>query len=255
MALILSGPAALLHAEPAATQPAGNEAAPITPAPAAATHAVPADPTAPPLNSMKERLSYTMGCIMALQARQQQIDLEPEIVARGLKDQLGGKPRLTQDEMQQVMTQLMQELQARQAKAMGADVATKNKTEGEAFLAKNKTAEGVKTTASGIQYKVIKEGAGKAPAATDTVTVNYRGTLINGEEFDASAKHGGPATFVLNLVIPGWTEGVQLMKEGAQYEFYLPSNLAYGAEGRPPAIGPNAVLIFQIELIKVEPAK
>jgi FKBP-type peptidyl-prolyl cis-trans isomerase FkpA len=123
---------------------------------------------------------------------------------------------------------------------------------GAQFLAENKKKEGVKTTASGLQYKVLTEGSGKRPAATDTVVCNYRGTLISGTEFDSSYKRGQPAEFALNRVIPGWTEGVQLMKEGSKYEFFIPGNLAYGIRGAGDLIGPNETLIFEIELIRVK---
>jgi len=123
---------------------------------------------------------------------------------------------------------------------------------GKAFLAENGKKPGVKTTASGLEYEVITEGKGKSPKATDTVKVNYRGTLIDGTEFDSSYKHGQPIEFPLNQVIPGWTEGVQLMKEGAKYRFYIPSNLAYGSRGAGGVIGPDETLIFDIELLKVE---
>ena len=122
---------------------------------------------------------------------------------------------------------------------------------GEKFLAENKTKEGVKTTPSGLQYKVLKEGSGKSPTATDTVVCHYRGTLLDGTEFDSSYKRGEPAEFPLNHVIPGWTEGVQLMKEGAKYQFFIPSNLAYGSRGAGGVIGPDATLIFEVELIKI----
>lgn len=123
---------------------------------------------------------------------------------------------------------------------------------GEAFLKQNATKEGVKTTASGLQYKVLTEGSGKSPKATDTVTVNYRGTLIDGTEFDSSYKRGEPISFPLNGVIPGWTEGVQLMKEGAKYQFTIPSKLAYGSRGAGGVIGPDETLIFEVELLKVK---
>ena len=124
---------------------------------------------------------------------------------------------------------------------------------GQAFLQENAKKEGVKTTASGLQYKVLTEGTGKSPKATDTVTVNYRGTLLDGTEFDSSYKSGEPISFPLNRVIPGWTEGVQLMKEGAKYQFYIPANLAYGKQGTPGGpIGPDETLIFDVELIKVK---
>ena len=122
---------------------------------------------------------------------------------------------------------------------------------GEKFLKQNATKEGVKTTASGLQYKVLKEGTGKSPKATDTVLVHYRGTLIDGTEFDSSYKRNEPIEFPLNQVIKGWTEGVQLMKEGAKYQFYIPSKLAYGSRGAGGAIGPDETLIFDVELLKV----
>ena len=124
--------------------------------------------------------------------------------------------------------------------------------EGQRFLKENATKAGVNTTASGLQYKVLTEGTGKSPKATDVVVVNYRGTLINGKEFDSSYKSGKPIEFPLNRVIPGWTEGVQLMKEGAKYEFYIPPNLAYGSRGAGGVIGPDETLIFEVELLKVK---
>lgn len=124
--------------------------------------------------------------------------------------------------------------------------------DGQRFLKENGTKPGVTTTASGLQYKVLKEGTGRSPKATDVVVVNYRGTLINGKEFDSSYKSGKPIEFPLNRVIPGWTEGVQLMKEGAKYEFYIPPNLAYGSRGAGGVIGPDETLIFEVELLKVK---
>ena len=132
-----------------------------------------------------------------------------------------------------------------------AKSAEENKAEGEAFLAENGKKEGVITTASGLQYKILKEGNGASPKATSSVTVHYKGTTIDGNEFDSSYKRGTPATFPLNRVIAGWTEGLQLMKEGASYEFYIPSDLAYGSRGAGRDIGPNSTLIFDVELIKV----
>ena len=132
-------------------------------------------------------------------------------------------------------------------------MADPNLEKGEAFLKENSTKEGVKTTASGLQYKVLKEGKGKSPQATDTVQVHYKGTLLDGTEFDSSYKRGEPATFPLNRVIPGWTEGVQLMKEGAKYQFTIPSKLAYGEGGTPGGpIPPNATLIFEVELVSIK---
>jgi FKBP-type peptidyl-prolyl cis-trans isomerase FklB len=128
----------------------------------------------------------------------------------------------------------------------------KNKKEGEAFLAENKKKEGVKTLPSGLQYKVIKEGTGKSPKATDKVSTHYRGTLIDGTEFDSSYKRGQPATFPVNGVIPGWTEALQLMKVGSKWQLFIPSKLAYGERGAPPVIGPYSVLIFTVELLAIK---
>jgi FKBP-type peptidyl-prolyl cis-trans isomerase len=160
--------------------------------------------------------------------------------------------------MQATMQTFQQQVVAAQ-QAKQKVVGEKNKTEGETFLAKNKTRAGVKTTASGLQYEVEKEGTGPNPKATDTVTVNYKGTLMDGTTFDSSYDRGQPATFVLNQVIPGWTEGVQLMKPGGKYKFYIPSSLGYGEQGAGGVIGPNAPLVFEVELVsigkpEVEPA-
>jgi FKBP-type peptidyl-prolyl cis-trans isomerase len=136
--------------------------------------------------------------------------------------------------------------------AGAAGTPAENQKEGDTFLAANGKKPGVKTLPSGLQYTVIKEGTGRQPAATDTVTVHYKGTLINGTEFDSSYKRGQPASFPLNQVIKGWTEGVQLMKEGAKYRFFIPPHLAYGQRGAGPTIGPNATLIFEVELLSVQ---
>ena len=138
------------------------------------------------------------------------------------------------------------------AAAAAAGTPAGNQKEGEAFLAANGKKPGVTTLPSGLQYVVLKEGTGRQPAATDTVTVHYQGTLINGTEFDSSYKRGQPASFPLNQVIKGWTEGVQLMKEGAKYRFFIPPHLAYGQRGAGPVIGPNATLIFEVELLSVK---
>jgi len=141
-------------------------------------------------------------------------------------------------------------MMAKQAERMKV-VAEKNRKEGEAFLADNKKKEGVKTTPSGLQYKVIKDGNGPTPKMADTVTVNYRGTLINGTEFDSSYKREEPATFPVNSVIPGWTEAMQMMKVGAKWHLFVPANLAYGEQGAGPQIGPNSTLIFEVELTAI----
>ena len=183
------------------------------------------------------------------------VAINPDALAAAMKDIFAGaKPQLTDEEVQQVMQDFQKKMMAKQMAAREEGLA-KNKGEGEKFLAENKKKEGVKTTASGLQYKVIKDGTGKTPKATDTVKTHYRGTLINGTEFDSSYKRGEPAEFPVNGVIKGWTEALQLMKEGAKWQLFIPSNLAYGERGAGQAIGPNATLIFDIELLDIEAAK
>jgi FKBP-type peptidyl-prolyl cis-trans isomerase len=174
-----------------------------------------------------------------------------DLLVKGLRDGLGGgQPLLNDEEIQATMQSFQQQVMAQQEakkKALG----DKNKTEGEAFLAKNKARPGVKTTASGLQYEVLTEGTGPTPKATDTVTVNYKGTLMDGTTFDSSYDRHEPATFVLNQVIPGWTEGVQLMKVGSKYKFYIPAALGYAERGAGNVIGPNAPLVFEVELVSI----
>lgn len=155
----------------------------------------------------------------------------------------GGTPEITPEEAQKLINEYLEDLQKKAAEAAQG--------EAKAFLDENAKKEGVKVTASGLQYKVLKEGEGAQPSAEDEVTVHYTGKLLNGTVFDSSVNRGEPATFPLNRVIPGWTEGVQLMKEGAKYEFYIPSDLAYGAQGIPNVIPPHSTLVFEVELIKV----
>ena len=205
----------------------------------------------PVLKNQKDKMSYIIGMDIGNNLKRQSIDIEPAALARGIKDALaGGKPLLTEKEIQETMALFQKNMMAKQQ-----EVANKNKKEGETFLAENKKKEGVKTLPSGLQYKVIKEGTGKKPKLADTITAHYRGTLINGTEFDSSYKRGQPANFPLSGVIPGWTEALQLMGEGAKWELFIPSNLAYGERGTGGVIGPNATLIFEIELISVQEKK
>jgi FKBP-type peptidyl-prolyl cis-trans isomerase len=164
--------------------------------------------------------------------------------------QSGTDTLLTQDEMMTALQTFQTTMMERQ-QAKAEREASENITAGEAFLAENASKEGVMVTESGLQYKVITEGSGPKPQATDQVTVHYRGTLLDGTEFDSSYSRGEPATFGLNQVIPGWTEGVQLMNVGSKYEFYIPANLAYGERGAGASIGPNSTLIFEVELISI----
>ena len=204
------------------------------------------------LQTAKEKQGYSIGVDMGNRLKSNAIDIDADAIAQGLKDALsGGKLLMTEQEMKETLAGLQKELMDKQAERT-KQIAEKNKKEGEAFLAANKTKECVKTLSSGLQYKVIKEGTGKMPKAEDTVVTNYRGTLVDGTEFDSSYKRGQPATFPVKGVIPGWTEALQLMKEGSKWELFIPSNLAYGERGAGNVIGPNATLIFEIELISVK---
>ena len=216
----------------------------------------------PALKDAKDKVSYSIGLDIGMTFQKQKMELNVDALAAGAKDGLSGKnPALTTEEVRQVMTQFSNEMREKAAAAnkeaseKSAKDAEKNTKEGEKFLAENKAKPGIKTTASGLQYKVDKEGNGTPPKETDTVVVNYRGTLIDGTEFDSSYKRGEPATFPVNRVIKGWTEALQLMKPGAKYHLYIPSNLAYGPGGTGGAIGPNATLIFEVELLSVKPGE
>ena len=205
------------------------------------------------LKTQKEKTSYALGMNMAASVKANLIDVDTDALLQGIKDTLtGGKMLLTDAEARDLFAALQKDVQARVHEKMKAQ-AEINRKEGEEFLARNKKKEGVITLPSGLQYKVITEGKGKSPKLTDTVTVNYRGTLIDGTEFDSSYKRGQPATFPVNGVIRGWVEALQLMKEGSKLELYVPSNLAYGERAAGGAIGPNATLIFEVELLKVAP--
>jgi FKBP-type peptidyl-prolyl cis-trans isomerase FklB len=204
------------------------------------------------LKSQKEKISYTLGTDVAKSLKQLGVEVDTDIFIKGVKDTLtGAKPLLTEEEMRTVMTTFKQEMTAKQAEKMKA-LGEKNKKEGEAFLAENKKKPGVKTTASGLQYKVIKEGTGKTPKKTDKVNCNYQGTLIDGTEFDSSYKRGQPATFPVDGVIPGWTEALQMMKVGSKWQLFVPAKLGYGERTAGPLIGPNAVLIFTVELLSIQ---
>src|SRR5947208_14030674 len=202
----------------------------------------------PQLKDQKDKVSYSIGLNIGFNLNRQNVQINPDVLAAGIKDAIAGKPQLTTDQVKEVMTTFEKDMQQKQ-KAAGE----KNASEGAKFIEENKKKEGVKTTASGLQYKAIKEGTGAQPKATDTVTVNYRGTLINGTEFDSSYKRAEPASFPLNGVIKGWTEGLQLMKVGSKYQFFVPPNLAYGERAVGPDIAPNSTLIFEVELLDAKP--
>jgi FKBP-type peptidyl-prolyl cis-trans isomerase len=212
----------------------------------------------------KQKLNYSLGYAIGRDVvnglRQSTgVDLDPDTFSLGVKDRVSKTDtRMTEEEIEAAMTSLKQKMIARQQEQMKArasrpnigQMAAKNKEEGMRFLADNRTKEGVVEQPSGLQYRMTREGSGKSPSATDKVTVHYRGTLLDGTEFDSSIKRGEPATFPLNRVISGWTEGLQLMKEGAKCVFFIPSDLAYGDRGNP-SIPPGSTLIFEVELLTV----
>lgn len=203
-----------------------------------------------PLKDSKDKVSYSIGLNIGLNLKKQNVSINPDTLALGLKDALAGKPQMTEEQVKETMTAFEKEMIDKQ-KAVGV----KNGADGEKFLAENKKKEGVKTTASGLQYKVIKEGSGAQPKETDTVVANYRGTLIDGTEFDSSYKRGQPATFPVLGVIKGWTEALQLMKVGSKYQLFIPANLAYSERAMGPDIGPNSTLIFEVELVGIQSAQ
>jgi FKBP-type peptidyl-prolyl cis-trans isomerase FklB len=245
-----STPAATTPAAPAATTP---KAATTAKAPVKKTGT--AAPV--PLKSRKEKFSYALGMNIGTNLgntlKKQSVEVDWNLVSQGLKDSTtsGAKTRLTEKEAKDVLTEVQNEARKRQTEE-AQKAAVKNKTEGEAFLAANKDKEGVVTLPSGLQYKILTTGTGPKPTASDSVKCNYRGTLINGTEFDSSYKKGQPVTFGVGQVIKGWTEGLQLMPVGSKWQLFIPSSLAYGERGAGAEIGPNSTLIFEVELISIE---
>jgi FKBP-type peptidyl-prolyl cis-trans isomerase len=206
---------------------------------------------APELKGDKEKISYSIGMEIGGNLKRGSVEVDPDMLAKGLKDSyVGGKTLLTEEQARQALEDFQKTLMAKKAEEM-QKIAEKNKADGETFLAENAKKAGVTTLPSGLQYKEITPGTGKSPKATDTVTTHYKGTLIDGTEFDSSYKRSEPATFPVSGVISGWTEALQLMKEGAKWQLFLPSNLAYGERGAGGVIGPNVTLIFEVELISV----
>ena len=203
------------------------------------------------LKTLKEKASYTIGQQMGNSLVQVAPEIDEAALVRGLKDAIAGQqpaidPQSGAAALQEYQGTLQKALEARKA----ADSEKSLKAAAD-FLAENKKREGVKSTESGLQYEVLREGAGEKPTAADTVKVHYRGTLLDGTEFDSSYGRGEPISFPLNGVIPGWTEGLQLMNTGAKYKLYLPPDLAYGERGAGSQIGPNSALIFEVELLEI----
>ncbi|MCM0614260.1 FKBP-type peptidyl-prolyl cis-trans isomerase [Marinobacter sediminum] len=214
----------------------------------------PETPEQPKLESTDQKVSYGMGLVLGERMGNDLPDLQMDQFLEGIQHGHAGDDeakRMSREEVQQALMTYQQQLQEEQSKQI-EDLAQKNKDAGEAFLAENGARENVETTESGLQFEVLEEGNGEKPAATDTVEVHYTGELLSGEVFDSSRERGEPVTFGLNQVIPGWTEGLQLMSEGARYKLYIPSELAYGPGGNR-AIGPNETLVFDVELLSINP--
>jgi FKBP-type peptidyl-prolyl cis-trans isomerase FklB len=252
----------------AAGSRAGNvyaqQTSPAKTPPAPATKAQPASPTkaqssasskAQPaliLKTQKDKFSYSLGMNLGASLHRQAVPVDPAILARGLRDSLaGGKTLLTEDEARATLMEVQNDLRKKQQEKMQL-VGETNKKEGEAFLAANKGKEGVVTLPDGLQYKILTQGTGPKPSASDSVVCNYRGALINGTEFDSSYKRGQPTTFPVSGVIKGWTEALPLMPVGSKWQLFIPPDLAYADRGAGPDIGPNATLIFEVELLSIQ---
>jgi len=244
-----------------ATSPAQTPKAPAAKK-ASATTKKPATATALTLKTQKDKASYAVGMSIGSGLKRQGVPVDAALVARGLKDAMTGtKALLTDDEMKAVLTQLQNDVRAQQQakaqemQAKAHEAGAGNRKEGEEFLATNKTKEGIVTLPSGLQYKILKEGTGPKPTASDTVSCNYRGTLINGKEFDSSYKRGEATSFPVGGVIKGWTEALQLMPVGSKWQLFIPADLAYGDRGAGADIGPGETLIFEVELVSIAEQK
>lgn len=202
------------------------------------------------LDTDAQKRSYALGMDIGNSIKDLPVELQTEQLAAGIRDTVNGEAELSQEEFQKVMEGFVAELETAQEQKTTAD-AEANRKEGEAFLAENKDKEGVKVTDSGLQYKVLEEGDGPSPDAGDSVTVHYEGRLLDGTVFDSSREREEPVTFPVSAVIPGWTEALQLMEQGARYRLFIPSELAYGERGAGEKIGPNETLIFDVELLEV----
>jgi FKBP-type peptidyl-prolyl cis-trans isomerase len=238
---------------PAAAKPATAAKSAQTPSAKSGTATAPKTAPAPlTLKTTSQKVSYALGMGLGKNLKRDSVEVEPAIILRGLKDALAGnKLLLTDDEAKAAIVELNNELRAK-AEAKAKATAVENKMKGDTFLAENKTKQGVVTLPSGLQYKIITQGTGPKPAADDVVNCDYRGTLVDGTEFDSSYKRGQPLKIPVSGVIKGWTEALELMPTGSKWQLFIPSDLAYG-ERAPSAIGPNATLIFEVELHSIEP--
>jgi FKBP-type peptidyl-prolyl cis-trans isomerase len=259
--ILMLGTALAQTPAPTTTQtPAtGSQTAPAAKKPAttgtAKTGAAAGPKAAAPLvlNTPKEKASYAIGQNIGKAMKKDSVDIDPNILARGIKDAVTGAKQAMTDEEEQTALQAFQTEMKGKMEAKAAATGLANKQAGETFMAANKTKPGVTTTASGMQYRVLTNGSGPKPTASDTVTCNYKGTLVDGKEFDSSYKRGQPAQFPVTGVIKGWTEALQMMPVGSKWELVLPPTLAYGERGAGPDIGPNSTLVFEVELVGIAP--
>ena len=204
--------------------------------------------------SLQDQISYTIGVDMGKNLKAQAINVNPDMLSQGIKDGMaGGATLLTQQQMDAALKKFQQDMTAKQ-QAQFKNAAAQNATDGASFLAKNKTQQGVVVLPNGLQYKIITPGTGTSPTATDSVTVDYEGSLINGQVFSTTYKDGKPVSFQVSQVIPGWQQALKMMKPGAEWMLYVPADLAYGTQGISNSIGPNETLVFKIHLISVNPA-
>jgi FKBP-type peptidyl-prolyl cis-trans isomerase FklB len=229
-----------------------QQSGPAAPAPAPATAPEAAPAPAPAFKTQKEKLSYAIGMEMGKGVVAQGIDVDPAVVAEGLHDAFsGGKSQMSEEEIRQVITALQQDIRQKRKQEIEA-AGEENKKKGEAFLAENAKKEGVVALPDGLQYKILTAGQGKKPAESDTVLCNYKGTFLDGTEFDSSARAGKPVPLEVKNVIPGFKEVLQLMPVGSKWQVFVPSSLAYGEQGAGNVIGPNATLIFELELVSIQ---
>jgi len=236
---------------PPASKPAAKK--PATAGAAKTTGSKPATATAPALTTKKDKISYAIGADLGKKLKTSSIDVDPTILTRALKDTLtGAKADMTDDEIRATLTDLTKDLQQKQVVA-AKEASEKNRKAGEEFLAANKSKEGVTALPDGLQYKILTPGNGPKPTASDTVVCNYKGTLIDGKEFDSSYKRGQPATFPVSGVIKGWTEALQMMPVGSKWQLFIPPDLAYGDRQAGPDITPGSTLVFEVELMSIQP--
>jgi FKBP-type peptidyl-prolyl cis-trans isomerase len=237
------------------TSPQGSSTAKTQPGTTTRTRHTTAATTKPKplvLETQKDKESYAIGLNIGKSLHRDSIDVDPKIFLKGVEDALaGGKTLLTDDEVKAALMAVQEDVRKNQEEKMQALIQT-NKDQGDAFLAANGKKEGVVTLPSGLEYKILSAGSGPKPTASDSVVCNYRGTLLDNTEFDSSYKRGQPATFAVSQVIKGWTEALQLMPVGSKWQLFIPPDLAYGERGQGPVIGPNATLIFEVELLSIQ---